>query len=289
MEEPGGNPLIRRIEQSRGALTPKARILADYILKNSRKVVFMTTKELGDACSVSEATVVRFVNQVGYSGYGAFLQELRDVVNDELTMMDRVALTEMKGPGSDRFQRIVFEEIDNLRCLYKELDMEAARRVVDYLHERPHVYVLGSRLSFTLAHYLGWSLTKIRKGIQILRGSDLATIDWMTLAPPESLVVILATSRYPNELIRMGKVVKRLGHTLVVVTDNALCPLNQFADQMLVAPSKQIPFIGSQAALICLINYLVEEVASLSPEETKAHQELLVRSYRENDVLFSMG
>jgi len=289
MEYISPNPIIRRIEQAHSSLTPKARILAEYIVENRRKVVFMTTKELAEACKVSEATVVRFVNQLAYKGYGAFLQELRDVVNDELTMVDRVALTDLKGPGSDRLQRIVGEEIDNLRNLYRDLDMKTAQNVIESLHERPNVYVIGSRLSFTLAHYLGWSLTKVRKGVQILRGSDLTTIDWLTLAPPESLVVIFATSRYPNELIKMGKVVKRLGQTLVVITDNSLCPLNQFSDHVLVAPSKQIPFIGSQTALICLINYLVEEVASRTPEETNAHQELLVQSYRENDILFSMG
>ena len=60
------------------ALTPKARILADYIVNHPRKAVFMTTKELAQACQVSEATVVRFVSQLGYEGYGAFQQALRD-------------------------------------------------------------------------------------------------------------------------------------------------------------------------------------------------------------------
>jgi DNA-binding MurR/RpiR family transcriptional regulator len=288
-EKKHSNPLKERFELSWDTLTPKARILADYILKNSLKVVFMTTTELAESCNVSVATVIRFVNQLGYKGYGKFLQELRDVVNDELTMVDRVALTKMKGPDSDRFQRIIMEEIENLRGLYEGLDMETVRRVVESLYSQKNIYVVGSRLSYSLSHFLGWSLTKVRKGIHILRGSDLATIDWLLLAPSESLVIILATSRYPNELMRMGKVAKRLGHMLVIITDNSLCPLNQFADYILVAPTKQIPFISNQAALVCLINYLVEGVSNCDPEETKRHQELLLQHYRENDILFGMG
>ena len=39
-------------------LTPKGRILGNYILQCPRKAVFMTTKELAETTHVSEATVV---------------------------------------------------------------------------------------------------------------------------------------------------------------------------------------------------------------------------------------
>ena len=70
------HPLIQRISDQHTALTPKARILGDYITANPRKAVFMTTKELAEACNVSEATVVRFVSQLGFHRYGEFQQNL---------------------------------------------------------------------------------------------------------------------------------------------------------------------------------------------------------------------
>ncbi|MCG6536125.1 MAG: hypothetical protein L7F78_15865 [Syntrophales bacterium LBB04] len=48
-------------------------------------------------------------------------------------------------------------------------------------------------------------------------------IDYLTIAPSDSLAVIIATSRYPNELIRMAKLVRRLGQTLIVITDSHIC------------------------------------------------------------------
>jgi DNA-binding MurR/RpiR family transcriptional regulator len=100
--------------------------------------------------------------------------------------------------------------------------------------------------------------------------------------------VIVATSRYPNELIRLGKLVKRLGQTLVVITDSATCPVLQFADHHLVAVSKHIPYLGSPTPMSCLINYLVHELASRQGEALKVHQAKLEQSYWENDVLFNM-
>ena len=146
----------------------------------------------------------------------------------------------------------------------------------------------GSRISYTFAYYLAWSLTKVRKGVHLLKGSDSSAIDWLTNAPENSVVVMFAISRYPNELIRLGKVARRLDHTLGMVTDSSLCPILPFAHHSLIAPSKSIPLIGHPTAISCIINYLVLELAMRSDARMKEHQGRLEQIYRENDVLFDM-
>ena len=108
--------IMKRLVELQHALTPKGRILGKYILDNPRKAVFMTTKELAETCHVSEATVVRFVSQLGYEAYSVFQQSLRDFVDTELTMLDRTDLSGInKGPGTDRLSRVLYEEMDNLK------------------------------------------------------------------------------------------------------------------------------------------------------------------------------
>jgi len=279
---------MKGIVEQHHSLTPKARILGNYIIKNPRKAVFMTTKELANTCHVSEATVVRFVSQIGYKGYGAFQQALRDFVDTELTLLDRTDMSDMKGPGTDRLSRVVFEEMDNLKHFFETVDMDVLNSVVDFLEKSQSIYVIGSRLSFTFAYYLGWSLTKIRQDVRIIKGSDSTSIDWLTIAAPESLVIIIATTRYPNELIRLGRMVRRLGLTLVVIADSSLCPLTHFAHLSLIAPSKNIPFIGNPTTISCIINYLVLELASRNGGRLKQHQEKLEQAYLENDILFNL-
>ena len=288
MTIPKLHPLIEKITQSIEGLTPKGRVLGEYITAQPRKAVFMTTKELAEACEVSEATVVRFVSGIGYDRYSDFQQALRDFVDTELTLLDRLDIADMKAPGAVRFRRTVAEEIDNLQQLYHSLDVETMTAVVDVLDRRVPIHVIGSRLSYTLAYYMGWAMTKVRENIRIMKGSDRTTIDWLTIAPTDSVVVIIATSRYPNELIRLGKLVKRLGQTLVVITDSATCPVLQFADHLLIAASKHIPYLGSPTPMCCLINYLVHELASRQGDALKDHQAKLEQSYWENDVLFNM-
>jgi DNA-binding MurR/RpiR family transcriptional regulator len=287
MKDPQVHPVIKGIVNQLDTLTPKGKVLGSYIIQNPRKAVFMTTKELSEACGVSEATVVRFVGQLGYGGYGEFLQALRDFVDSGLTLPDRVDLPGMKGPGTDLLHRVVFEEMNNLRQFYEAIDMKVLGRIVSLLQDSPAVYVLGSRVSYTFAYYMGWSLTKVRRGVHILKGSDSTAIDWLTNAPDNSLVTIITTSRYPNELIKLGKVARRLQHNLLVITDNTLCPVIPFAHLSLVVPSRSIPLIGYPTTISCIINYLVLELVNRQDPKLNEHQERLEQMYLENDILFN--
>ncbi len=284
----GNNPVIQNIVDRTPQLTPKGRILGNYVVQHPQKVVFMTTKELAEACRVSEATVVRFVSQVGYETYGAFLQALRDLVNTGMTLQDRVDLPGIKGAEGDRLGRVLAEEMENMRQLYRTVDREMLDALVGQLEGAPAVYVAGSRLSYTFAYYFGWSLAKVRKGVNILKGSDSTAFDRLNNAIPDALVVIVATSRYPNELIRLAKVARRLGLPLCVIADSPLCPLFPFAHQKLVVPAQSIPYIGYIAAMSSVISFLVLELAARQRQQVGTHQEKLEQIYLENDILFNL-
>jgi DNA-binding MurR/RpiR family transcriptional regulator len=280
--------LMDRISRLYNTLTPKSRIIGDFVRENPRKAMFMTIAELARTCQVSEASVVRFVSQLGYNGYADFQQFLRDLVDTELTLLERADIVNRLEPGAERFRRVISEEIDNLKLAYEQTDHVQVDRVVALMRSSSHIYVVGSRASYTMAYYLGWSLTKVRKNIQIFKGSDKTTIDWLTIAPDDTLVIIFATTRYPNELIRIARHAIRQSHKLVLITDSTVCPLIQFAHETIITPSRFIPFNGSPTTMCCLINYLIQELAGLLGDAMKHHQEQLEQAYLENNVLFNM-
>lgn len=289
MNSNGSNLVMNRIMSHSPALTPKERLIGDYILNNPRKAVFMTANELSDKCKVSQATVVRFVKQLGYKRFGDFLQSLRDYVDSELNLIERADLSVLKGAQTDHLGRAIFEEIDNLKLFFENVDRSILNRLVEHLNSDTPLYVVGSRITFPFALYFGWSLAKVRERVHILCGSDSTTIDWLAIAPVESCVIIITTSRYPNELIRLGKIVKRQSQKLILIADSSFCPLIQFADLHLIAPSRHIPFIGSPTTIMCIINYLVMELANRRGRKLKAHYEKLEKAYLENDILFNFS
>jgi DNA-binding MurR/RpiR family transcriptional regulator len=205
-----------------------------------------------------------------------------------MTMMHASDLKRKDAPDADRFRREIQNEIDNLRVLVESVDPSAVAALAAAMHQADAVYVVGSRFYLTAANYLGWAMTKIRPNVRILKGSDSTSLDYLTVAPKGSLVVMVAASRYPNEMIRLAKHVRRLGHTLAVVSDSPGCPLNAFAHHTLVGPARHIPAVGIPTTLPCLLSHLLMALAQLEGEGMKAHQKAIERTYRENDILFNL-
>ena len=288
MNDPASHPVISDISNKLDSLTPKAQALGTYIIQNPSKAVFMTTKELAETCEISEATVVRFVSTIGYKCYSDFQEALKNFVNTGLSLPERVAIKGIKEQGTDRLHMGILEELNNLKYLYENINIETMNQFVDYLESSETIYVVGSRLSYTFAYYLGWSLTKIRKGIHIIKGSDSTALDMLTNARANSLVILISTTRYPNELLKLSKMVRRSSHTLLTMTDSSLAPMIQFADLSLVVPSLSIPFIGNVSGMLTAIQYMVQELASRKGDDLADYQKQLEQVYLENDILFNL-
>jgi len=217
-----------------------------------------------------------------------FIKALRELIDTELTLIDRNRLINPVVRSEDsELERITNQDIENIRAMSKNIDLSEVKKIRKILKKSEAVYIVGSRLSYAPAHYMGWTMAKIRKNVSIFKGSDRTTIDRLIYASQKSSVVVIATSRYPNELIRIGKLVKRYKLKLILLTDSSSCPLVQFSDHVLIAPLKTIPFLGNPASLISLINYLVHTLALDMGKELKNHQEKLEQAYLENDILFN--
>jgi DNA-binding MurR/RpiR family transcriptional regulator len=269
-------------------LTAKGKQLAEFALSNPEKAVFMTTRKLASAVGVSEATVVRFVRQLGYASYAMFIEALKKLIDTELTLIDRSRLADSVIHSDDaELERISNQDIENIRAMIKKIDLSEVKKIRKILKESEAVHIIGSRLSYAPAFYMGWTMAKLRKNVNIYSGSDRTTIDRLIFASRKSAAVVIATSRYPNELIKMGKLVKRQKLKMILLTDSSSCPLIQFSDHVLIAPLKTIPFLGNPTSLICLINYLVHTLAMDMGAQLINHQEKIEQAYLENDILFN--
>lgn len=277
------------LDEKYNSLASKGKVLANFVRSKPDKAVFMTTRQLGAAAGgISEATVVRFVRQLGYETYAQFISSLRDLIDREFTLMERERMTQpIMGHEDKELEWLIRQDITNIKAMQNQVNPAQIKAVRTILRESPAVFVMGARLSYSSAHYMGWTMGKIRKNVSILNGSDRTTMDQMVFAPKGTAVVVISTSRYPNELIRMGKIARRQKFKQILITDSPSCPLASFSDHILVAPQASVPFLGNPASLICLIHYLLNCLASDMKEELKTFQEKLEQSYLENDIWFN--
>ncbi len=159
-------------------LTVKGKKLGEFVLSNPEKAVFMTTRELAAAVGTSEATVVRFVRQLKFPSYALFIKALRDHIDTELTLIERSRITKPAVTTEEaEFERMIHQDVDNIKAMMQQVDFAQIKKIKKLLKTSEAVHIIGSRLSYTPAYYMGWILAKVRQNVHIYRGSDRTTID----------------------------------------------------------------------------------------------------------------
>ena len=85
--------LVKNINNKYNTLSKGQKLLANYILHNFDKAVYLTAAKLGKIVGVSESTVVRFATILGYDGYPMFQRALEEMAKNKLNSVQRMEVT----------------------------------------------------------------------------------------------------------------------------------------------------------------------------------------------------
>ncbi|MFR3483980.1 MAG: MurR/RpiR family transcriptional regulator, partial [Clostridia bacterium] len=88
-----GNDVLKRINERYPHLSKGQKLLANYITEHYEKAVYLTASKLGQIVGVSESTVVRFANELGYDGYPSLQRALEELVKVRLTALQRMEVS----------------------------------------------------------------------------------------------------------------------------------------------------------------------------------------------------
>lgn len=116
--------LLNRIQSNYTTLSKGQKLIADYIFENYDKVAFMTASTLGKTVGVSESTVVRFANTLGYGGYPKLQKALQESIKTKLTTVQRFEMSEDMADEKNLLKKVMNSDIDNIRKTIDELDSD---------------------------------------------------------------------------------------------------------------------------------------------------------------------
>jgi DNA-binding MurR/RpiR family transcriptional regulator len=145
----GELPMFReRIQNHYETLSPRFRSLADFVLENTLDVGFMTATELARRVGVDPATVVRFSQELGYSGYRELSREIKNYINNQLALRYGRREPELEGIAGE-----VSLLIDEISTRILDMKVEAARigDIVQTLSRAHRVIITGTAASANLA------------------------------------------------------------------------------------------------------------------------------------------
>jgi DNA-binding MurR/RpiR family transcriptional regulator len=252
--------LMKLIQLRFQRLSKGQKLIAEFILKHYDKAAFMTAAKLGNSVGVSESTVVRFANELGYSGYPTLQKALQELIKTKLTTVQRIELSNDFLGQDTALHSVLKADIDNIRATLEKINDETFEEVVSKILSAKKIYILGLRSSTTLAEFLGFYLNLILDNVRVVTYGVSDIFEQLLRLDREDLVIGIGFPRYSSRTVEALRYAKNNGAAVVALTDSLLSPLAVDADYTLLAQSNMASFVDSLVAPLSVINALIISV-----------------------------
>ena len=277
--------ILTLIKDKRETLSKSHKKVADFIISNPEKTAYMTASKLSDRTGVSEATIVRFAEKLGFSGYPIFQKNLLGYVKGKLTSIQRMELTYEKMDEGSVLDRVLKSDIMHIEKTLENIDREQFEKAANAISSAKRIYITGVRSAAALAEFAGFYLHLIFDNVRLIKstGGDDLFEQIMNIKDGDVLIGI-SFPRYSQNTIKAIEYAKRNNATVIGITDSKNSPVTTMSDFCLFAECDTTSFADSITAAISLINALIASVGLKNRELLHTNFERLEKIWDEYGV-----
>ena len=252
--------LMEKIKNRYYRLSKSQKMIANYILNHYDKAAFMTASQLGETVEISESTVVRFANALGYSGYPKLQKALQELIKTKLTTVQRLELSDSQITQDSIIEDVIKSDIDSIQATINELNKEEFSKIVDVINKAKNIYIIGFRTSTVLAEFLGFYLNLILDNVRVVRYGVSDIYEQLIHITNEDIVIGISFPRYSKKTTQMLEFVSEKDAQVIAITDSDLSPLIEYSDYKLIAYSNMVSFVDSLVVPLSLMNALIVSI-----------------------------
>ncbi len=244
-----------RIHENRNRMSKSFSRLANFILDFYIQAALMTATELAHQVDVDAATVVRFAQRLGYSGFPELQAEIKERMKQDLLIRPTQVSDPVSIPGVvDSTMQKLSQAMDQARML---LDVDAVAELVKLIGNARRIIIVPDGLGHVSAYNLvnlleqgGLLVTVAQPGV-----TDLARI--VSTATKDDLILAIDVSGDSPFLARaLGEaVIKGIPTAAIVGAASYECA--SMANVVLAAQTQ--PTIGLGVVVVDAIVYTLAE------------------------------
>ncbi len=255
--------LISKINENYGRMSKGQKLLANYIIDNFDKAVFLTAAKLGDIIGVSESTVVRFASFIGYKGYPEFQQALEEMVRTKLNTTDRIELTNGGIEQNGVLRSVLSADALKVKNTMESIDEAAFENAVEAINSARRIYIVGLRTCAPLASFLAFYLNMIFDNVINLQTSSTSELfEQMIHISEEDCIIGISFPRYSMRTLKALEFANNRRANVVTITDSIHSPMNLYSSCNLIAESGMHYVVDSLVAPLSVINALIVELCN---------------------------
>ena len=279
------NELQMRIEEKYRDLSKGQKRVAEYVLDNYDKAVFLTAARLGEVVGVSESTVVRFATQLGYKGYPEFQKALEELVRKRLNSIQRMKVTYGRISQSQILETVLQSDIEKIKQTLNGIDHSAFNQAIDTILNARKIYVLGIRSCAPLAAFMSFYLNLLCDNvIAVNTNSSSEIFEQLIRIGEEDVIIGISFPRYSQRTLKALEFASKRKAKIITLTDSAHSPINIYSSCNLIARSDMASIVDSLVAPLSVVNALIVALCMKKQEEVIGTLETLEQIWGEYQV-----
>lgn len=256
------------------SFTPAEQKIADFILNNPKEVIYMSVTELAERCGVGDGTVVRFAQDIGFSGY----QELKLTLSRDLVEPFENILEDVlpKDSLNDIVRKITNKNLKAIKDTTKLIDIDSLKKAIDIISKARRVEFYGVGASGFTALDAKYKFLRIGIVCDALTDPHLQAMSAATLTPKD-VAVGISHSGATKDTIDSLRVAKNAGAKTICITNFARSPITEVTDIVLLTASPESPLasgaIRSKIAQLHVLDLIFTGVAMKLGDQTLKYTE----------------
>ena len=244
-----------RIRKERSNMSKSFAKLADFLLDSYVEAAFMTASELAHELNLDAATVVRFSQHLGYSGFPKLQKEIRARVKKDLLVRPQEAeeVASVAGMASNAMNEVALA-LERTRI---SLDTEALGALVEQMGRARRIVVLPEGPAQPTAYSLVLFLEQGGFPIYIARAGIVDLARTVNIATEQDLLLAMEVAGQAPYIARALGEAQKKGIATAAIVGSASLASARFADTVLAAQSH--PSIGVRIVSIEAIVYALAQ------------------------------
>jgi DNA-binding MurR/RpiR family transcriptional regulator len=231
--------------------------VAQYILNSPQETIDLTITELASRVGVSEASIVRFAQSLGYSGFHALKIRLaEDIVSPMLIVHEDLKPDDTPATAVQKAMTVGLRSLEDTMRI---LDMAVLEATIKSLCNARQIVLFASGNSIPIAMDLNFRLTKIGLSSRFSIDPTMQEM-YASLMTAEDAAVGISHTGSSKDTVYALELAKQRGARTICITNHSDAPLTRHGDLCLFTATRVSHFreerMDSNLAMLALAEAL---------------------------------
>ncbi|EHO84590.1 MurR/RpiR family transcriptional regulator [Fusobacterium ulcerans] len=265
-------------------LTKGEKKIAEFLVKNPKKVMVLSALELGKEIGVSDASVLRFSKIMGFNKFNDFKNYIALELS-ETSPDDRIVKNwDNFNSKNDIANKIVNADLENIKDFLLNVDFNEVNEAVDAIAEAKKIYFLGIGSSRAISQFMFWHIKRLGFNAECVNEGGLGLYESFSHIKKGDVVIIFAFPRFLNDEVKAVKLAKEKKAKIITITSNVFSEISFLSNIVFKISVENNGFFNSYIVPMELCNIIL--TALFEKNKTSIYAELKENSLVK-DFLFT--